>query len=158
MHSPGKGYHHTILNGCELFPARMFSDQNNVLRPCSQIVICSSLSTEPNVLNRTAHKDWVCAALCSVSVNQIVVFDFSLVIFAQAQVYWFYNRIFNLLFLARFYKTLFLPEFLSNQLEILTQHSQSSQEGFCGFSKTSGLIQDSLDHYPANTVRNITFV
>ena len=32
---------------------------------------------------------------------------------------------------------LFLPEFLSNQLEILTQHSQSSQEGCYNFSKTS---------------------
>ena len=36
-----------------------------------------------------------------------------------------FNRTLNLLFLARFCRTLFL----SNQLEILTQHSQSSQEG-----------------------------
>ena len=54
-----------------------------------------------------------------------------------AQIYWFYNIIVNLLFLARFCKTLFLPEFLSNQLEILTQHSQSSQERCYNFSKTS---------------------
>ena len=36
-----------------------------------------------------------------------------------------------------FCKTLFLPEFLPNQLEILTQHSQCNQEGCCGFSNTS---------------------
>ena len=54
-----------------------------------------------------------------------------------AQIYWFYNGTVILLFLARFCKTLFLPEFLSNQLEILTQHSQSSQVFCYDFSKTS---------------------
>ena len=55
-----------------------------------------------------------------------------------AQIYWVFNGILNLLLLARFCKTLFLPEFLSNQLEILTQHSKSSQERcYYNFSKTS---------------------
>ena len=54
-----------------------------------------------------------------------------------AQIYWVFNGTLNLLFLARFCKTLFLPVFLSNQLEISTQHSQSSLEGFYDCSKTS---------------------
>ena len=53
-----------------------------------------------------------------------------------AQIYWVFNGTLNLLFLASFCKTLFLPECLSNQLEILTQHSQCSQEGWYDFSKT----------------------
>ena len=55
---------------------------------------------------------------------------------SYAQIYWVFNGTLNLLFLARFCKTLFLPEFLSNQLEIFTQHSQSCQEGCYDFSKT----------------------
>ena len=49
----------------------------------------------------------------------------------------FYKGTVILLFLARFCKTLFLTEFVSNQLEILTQHSQSSQIFCYDFSKTS---------------------
>ena len=52
-------------------------------------------------------------------------------------IYWFYNGTLNLLFLARFCKTLFLPDFLSNHYENWTPYSQSSQV-FCNdCSKTS---------------------
>ena len=62
-----------------------------------------------------------------------------------AQIYWVLNGTLNLLFLARFCKTLFLPEILSNQ--ILTQHSQSSQEGCYDFSKSSYMFFRIFDHY-----------
>ena len=50
-----------------------------------------------------------------------------------------FQRDFKLLFLGRFCKTLFLPEFFSDQLE-LTQHSQSSQDGCYDFSKSSSMF------------------
>ena len=84
------------------------------------------------------------------------VFFCNLSSFIQCNYIWampkyIFNRTLNLLFSVRFCKTLFLPEFLSNQLEILTQHPQSSQEGAMTFlrhpSCSSGLIQDFLDHY-----------
>ena len=50
-----------------------------------------------------------------------------------------------------FFETLFLPEFLSNEHEIWTQYSQSSQDFamiFLSYSSfLSGFILDSLDHY-----------
>ena len=51
---------------------------------------------------------------------------------------------FKVIILCRFCQTLFLPEYLSIQLEILLQHSQSSHP-LC----SSGFIQDFLDHYNA---------
>ena len=54
-----------------------------------------------------------------------------------AKIYWFYNGTIILLFLARFCKTLFLPEFLSNHYAIWTRYFQSSQVFCYDFSKTS---------------------
>ena len=47
------------------------------------------------------------------------------------------QRNFKLFILARFCKTLFLPEFLSNHYEIWTPYSQSSQVFCYDFSKTA---------------------
>ena len=47
-------------------------------------------------------------------------YTYNLLYLGYAKIYCFYNGTLNLLFLARFCKTLFLPEFLSNQLEIDT--------------------------------------
>ena len=63
-----------------------------------------------------------------------------------------FQRDFKLIFLACFCKQLFpSQQFLSNQLEILTQHFQSSQEGAMTFLSHStcfsGFIHDFMDHY-----------
>ena len=58
-------------------------------------------------------------------------------IFSEKSCYKYFNIRLRMTLSARFCKTLFLPDFFSNQLEILKQHSQSSQEGCYDFSKTS---------------------
>ena len=66
-----------------------------------------------------------------------------------AQIYWVFNGTLNLLFLARFCKTLFLPEFFSNQLEHNTP--RLVRRGAMTFlshpTYSSGFIHDFLHHY-----------
>ena len=70
-----------------------------------------------------------------------------------AQIYWVLSSSLKLLFSALFCETPFPPECLSNQIKIVTQHSQSSQDYCCDFLShpacSSGFIQDFLDHYAA---------
>ena len=104
------------------------------LPSCSQT---ETTFTHARIRIQARKKSYSCSCSCECTLkvqSQLHEHEYNklfhvLLYLGYAQIYWVFNGTLNLLFLARFCKTLFLPEFLSNQLEILTQHSKSSQEG-----------------------------